>query len=100
MKFSQPSGKILIAGQKGQELRGGAGEGGVTRDEPGEWRRDECRALIGPPVLRQNPADTDHIGFGVLGCVGSAPRAQLNFSDVLTIRSRERVPPPGLPLAG
>src|SRR5688572_32794251 len=65
--------KVRIARKQRQELGRRAREGRMPGDVTGEWRRHESRALVGPPVFRQDPADTCSIEYRIADVRGTSP---------------------------
>ena len=79
-----------IASELREHFRGGAGVGRVAGDIAGERRRHETGALIGPPVLGQNPIDAGRRPV-FPHMIRSAPREHLDLAFVFAIRANKRV---------
>src|SRR5205823_8279050 len=81
-ELAHAAGEVLVAGERGHHLGGGARVGGVAGDEAGEGRGDEGGALIGVPVLGEDPAHAGGVGGGVLDIGGAAPGVELDLVHV------------------
>ena len=82
LELSEAPREELRTGHQAEDRRPGAAVGAVTGDVARERRRDECRTLIGPPVLSQNPPDARLVDVWVCDEVGAAPGVECYLAAV------------------
>src|SRR5262245_32763176 len=81
-ELALPAREIRITGEECHELGRRARVRRVPGDITGERRCHKGRALIGPPILRENPADARNVEVRVADVCGSAPSPELDLADV------------------
>ena len=91
---AEPAREVGRAGEEREHLGSGAGVRGVAAEVAGEGWRDEGGALVGPPVLSQNPSDTRLVEKRNFHVVRPAPGPQLDFADVYAVCTSKRIPGP------
>ena len=63
----------------------------MAGDVTGKGRGDEGGALVGPPIVGQNPANAGHVFQRVFDKGGAAPGVQFDLADVFATVAGQRV---------